>query len=128
METDLEAEIARTRQGFEDGKTVVRTPAEFASFRNRFVAKKTGALPALFKLLGAVPAPDRPRVGALLNELKIGIESSLEALGQAIEQREREAALERERIDVTLTGRRPARGSLHPTTRARLAIESIFRA
>ena len=45
----------------------------------------------------------------------------------ALEQLEDEARLASGRIDVTLPGRGEQRGSLHPVTRARLRIETIFR-
>src|SRR5262249_21308771 len=67
------------------------------------------------------------RVGALLNELKSEIESRIEEIADTISQGVRAAAAERDRADVTLPGRRPVRGSLHPTTLARLRIEQVFR-
>src|SRR5262245_31545161 len=124
---DLEAEMLRTRREFTAGADAVRTAEDAAALRVRFTGKKAGALMGLFRLLGHVPATDRPRVGALLNELKVEIESRLDEIAGRLAASVRAAALERERADVTLPGRRPARGSFHPTTLARLRIEQIFR-
>src|SRR5207244_13367875 len=68
-----------------------------------------------------------PRVGGRWTDVKREIERSLEELADAVALAERARALEAERVDVTLPGRRPARGSLHPTTRARHLIEAVFR-
>ncbi len=74
-----------------------------------------------------MPAEERPRAGALLNQLKGEIEEVVVRLEEEIAARESAAALEREAVDVTLPGRRPVGGSLHPATLTRLRIERIFR-
>jgi phenylalanyl-tRNA synthetase alpha chain len=78
------------------------------------------------RALGALPPDRRREVGLKTNEVR-------EALGAAIGERraaldvEREARLlEAERIDVTLSGRRPRPGSLHPVTITLERIVSIF--
>jgi phenylalanyl-tRNA synthetase alpha chain len=47
-------------------------------------------------------------------------------MGEEIEARERAAAIARETVDVTLPGRRPRRGHLHPITILRQQVEDIF--
>jgi len=91
------------------------------------VLGKKGALTELLKGLGKLPADERRAAGAAINEAKQRVESALEArrdeLDAALLQRE----LATGAIDVTLPGRGQAVGGLHPVTRARLRIESIFR-
>ena len=124
---DLEKEMLRTRAEFSAAADAARTAEDATALRNRFTGKKAGALTALFRLLGTVAGPDRPRAGALLNELKTEIESRIEEIAGRIADGARAAAEKRDRADVTLPGRRPVRGSLHPTTLARMRIEQIFR-
>jgi len=124
---DLEAEMQRTRREFHAAADAVRTVEQATALRNAYTGKKSGALTALFKRLGAVSGPDRPRVGALLNELKTEVEARIEEIASRMAAGTRAAGAERERADVTLPGRRPERGSLHPTTLARLRIEQVFR-
>src|SRR5262245_24806282 len=123
----LEQELARARDEFEKERRSVSSAADLAQLKSRFTGKKAGALTSLFRQLGSVPAESRPRAGALLNELKAGIESAIAALETDIASREREARLEKEAVDVTLPGRRARNGSLHPVTSTRLLIERIFR-
>jgi len=127
MSHPLEQDLERALEEFRKGRVSASTAAALSALKARFTAKKTGLLPELFRRLGSVPADDRPRVGALLNDVKQEIEGSLEELADAVALAERARALEAERVDVTLPGRRPARGSLHPTTRARHLIEAVFR-
>jgi len=124
---DLEAEMVRTRRDFAAAAAEARTAEDLAALRSRFTGKKAGALTALFKGLGSVSASDRPRAGALLNELKTEIESRIEEIASALAGSARAAASEKDRADLTLPGRRPERGSLHPTTLARLRIQRVFR-
>jgi len=124
---DLEAEMDRTRREFASAADTARTAEDSAALKNRFMGKKAGALTALFKRLGTVSGSDRARVGALLNELKAEIESRIDEIAGRIAEAARAAASARDRADVTVPGRRPVRGSLHPTTLARLRIEQVFR-
>jgi len=127
MLTDLEREIARTREAFAADAAGVSSAAELAALRGRFVGKKGGALTVLFRSLAAVGPEDRPRAGSLLNDLKSWLEGELEAIEARVSEAERARSLERGAVDVTLPGRRIARGSLHPVTLARLRMETIFR-
>jgi phenylalanyl-tRNA synthetase alpha chain len=124
---DLEEEMHRMRREFVAAADEARTAEDATSLRNRFTGKKAGALTGLFRRLGSVAGPDRARVGALLNELKTEVESRIEEIADRIAEGARAAAEQRDRADVTLPGRRPVRGSLHPTTLARLRIEQVFR-
>jgi phenylalanyl-tRNA synthetase alpha chain len=94
--------------------------------RVRWLGKK-GGLTEQLKALGALPASERPAAGARINEAKVRVQEAIEARRAQLERLEDEARLASGRIDVTLPGRGEQRGALHPVTRARLRIESIFR-
>lgn len=93
--------------------------------RVRFLGRK-GELTALMKGLGKLSADERPVIGQLVNSVRDEIEGALEAaLTQARETAKRQR-LQSERIDVTLPGRRPARGSKHPITLVIQEVSDIF--
>ncbi len=94
--------------------------------RDGFVGRRSGALSALLKSLGGLAEVDRRAAGQELNALKAVIEQALEERGQALERRARQLALERERVDATLPGRRPFVGRRHPLTVVREELEDIF--
>jgi phenylalanyl-tRNA synthetase alpha chain len=127
MTGPLEQELARARSEFEAERRSVSTAADLARLKTRFVGKKAGALTELFRGLSSVAPHERPRAGALLNELKTEIEGAIAELETTVAARERAARLEKESVDATLPGRRPQPGSLHPVTSTRLLIERIFR-
>jgi phenylalanyl-tRNA synthetase alpha chain len=94
--------------------------------RVRWLGKK-GTLTEQLKSLGALRAAERPAAGARINQAKQDLQAALEARRAQLQR----AAIERElaggRIDVTLPGRGEGPGGLHPVTRARLRIETLFR-
>ena len=94
--------------------------------RVRWLGKK-GTLTEQLKSLGALRAAERPAAGARINQAKQELQAALEARRAQLQR----AAIERElaggRIDVTLPGRGEEPGGLHPVTRARLRIETLFR-
>jgi phenylalanyl-tRNA synthetase alpha chain len=94
--------------------------------RVRWLGKK-GGLTEQLKALGALPASERPAAGARINEAKARVQEALEGRRAQLEHSADEARLASGRIDVTLPGRGEQRGALHPVTRARLRIETLFR-
>jgi len=101
-------------------------PAALESLRVRLLGRK-GELTALLKGLGELSASERPAAGAAINAAKERIEAALSAAIAEASAAKREAALAGARVDVTLPGRAPWRGALHPVTRTRRDLEAIFR-
>jgi phenylalanyl-tRNA synthetase alpha chain len=115
------------RREFESALAAAGTsPAGVEAVRVRFLGKK-GALTALLKGLGAGAEIDRKAAGQSINAAKSEFEAALDAAKSRAAARAREASLASDRIDVTLPARRPPRGSLHPVTRTRRELETIFR-
>ncbi len=102
-----------------------RTAVELEQARIRYLGRQ-GALTLLLRALGTLPAEERPLVGAAANEAKRELEALLEARLAETRKRERQETRRRERLDLTLPGRRPLRGSLHPLTLVRERIVEIF--
>jgi phenylalanyl-tRNA synthetase alpha chain len=89
-----------------------------------------GRKSALSDLLGGMGklAPDERRiVGSGANLVKRDLEQAFSNRESIVRQRELLATLERERIDVTLPGRPPAVGALHPITRTIDECVSVLR-
>ena len=93
--------------------------------RTRHTGKKSG-LAACKKLIGRVQPEERASFGQLVQEIEAAIAGALDKaeaqLGSVIEA----ARTERDSIDVTMPGRRPRPGHLHPITLMRQRIEDIF--
>ncbi len=101
------------------------TEKEVSEIRVRVLGRK-GSLTQLLKGLGALPEADRREVGRCANQIKEGLESRIEETLLRIQEQERKKALEKEKIDVTLPGRRIPFGKKHPITRTLDEIIDIF--
>ncbi|MBW1975822.1 MAG: phenylalanine--tRNA ligase subunit alpha [Deltaproteobacteria bacterium] len=90
--------------------------------RVKYLGRK-GRLTELFKQLGGLPKEKRPEIGKVLNEAREQLEK---ALGDAI-ARAKTASLEVSGdFDITIPGRRPLVGRLHPITQTARDICQIF--
>ena len=103
-----------------------RDSGALQALHDRFLGRKSGAVTALLKSLGQLPAELRKNAGAELNALKAELERRYEAAKESLQGRAKQERLERERIDVTLPGREPRLGSRHPLTSTREDLEDIF--
>ena len=102
-----------------------RNAVELDEVRVRYLGKQ-GQLTDLLKQLGELPAGDRPQAGKRINEAKQSVQQALEVRRPALESETLEVRLREERLDVTLPGRGQHIGGLHPITRARRRIETLF--
>src|SRR6185437_13881587 len=118
---ELEKIIAEAEGAIRTTKTV----AELEQVKARFLGK-AGSLTGLLKGLGKLPAEERPKAGAAINQVKVRVEALIQSQREAILGRELDAKLAAEAIDVTLPGRRQAPGSLHPIARVQEQVERLF--
>ena len=93
--------------------------------RVQYLGKK-GELTQVMKTLGNIPAEERPKVGAMVNEAKEQVQGVLNARKTEMEAAALNAKLAAERVDVTLPGRGQVSGGLHPVTRTMERIEEFF--
>ena len=87
---------------------------------------KKGELTQVMKTLGNLPAEERPKVGALINEAKDQVQTALNMRKESLEGAALGARLAAEQIDVTLPGRGQNSGGLHPVTRTLERVEQFF--
>ncbi len=90
------------------------------------VLGKKGRLTAVLRGIGALPPDDRPRIGAVANQVRTTIEAAIAQRSDDLGNTELEARLRAEAIDVTTPGRPFRRGSLHPSIAAMDEIARIF--
>src|SRR4051812_8704482 len=79
-------------------------PVELEQVKARYLGK-SGALTALQKTLGSVPAAERPAMGVKFNAAKVQLETALSARRESLQRRKLEAQLAQEALDVSLPGR-----------------------
>jgi phenylalanyl-tRNA synthetase alpha chain len=96
-----------------------------AELRTRHLGKKS-ALASSKKSIGRVAPEERAHFGQLVQSREAEIVSAIEQAETNLKEHIQTARAQRESIDVTLPGRRPRRGHLHPITLLRERLEDIF--
>lgn len=85
---------------------------------------RKGRITALLRGVRELPDDQRPQAGAAANQLKAALQAAHDARLTALAAAGGEPG---EAIDVTLPGRRPPQGTLHPITITRRLMERTFR-
>lgn len=99
--------------------------AELENVRVKYLGKK-GSLTAILRGMGSLSSEERPIVGKLANEVRAGIEELIDAANEELVQREKNEKLKNEVIDISMPGRKKARGAKHPLTLVIDEIREIF--
>jgi phenylalanyl-tRNA synthetase alpha chain len=102
-----------------------RSTSELEQLRVR-VLGRSGQLTALLRSLSSIPAAERPRVGEQANRAKAELEAAIAARLEALKSEEHRRTLAVDRPDLTLPGRRPQPGPVHPITRVTEEIIEVF--
>lgn len=101
------------------------TSAELASLDREYLGSK-GALTTLMRQLGSLSTDERPEAGRESNRVKQDISSRLSERRDALQASELEQRLESDRIDITLPGRKPNIGVVHPVFQMIEELSDIF--
>ena len=106
-------------------KTAEAELRAIADLRTRHSGKKS-AIAACKKLIGRVAPEERAAFGQVVQQTEAQITQALDTAEEKLKSMIDAARATRERIDVTIPGRRPRPGHLHPITLMRQRIEDIF--
>ncbi len=93
----------------------IKNPTELAEWKSAYLGKQ-GAFTRLSKGLGALSADQRPLAGQKFNQARQQLEQALALAEQQLKHATQMDELEADQIDVTLPGRAPSIGRLHPST------------
>lgn len=121
----MKEELEKIREECRASLALAKTEPEISEIRVRVLGRK-GSLTQLLKRLGALPEAERREIGRRANEIKEDLEARVEEDLRRIQEQERTESLEREKIDVTLPGRRMVLGRRHPLTQTLDEIIHIF--
>ncbi|MEG6617056.1 phenylalanine--tRNA ligase subunit alpha [Peptococcaceae bacterium 1198_IL3148] len=121
MEEKLKSLAAEAKQELAQATTL----NELSNLRVKYLGKK-GELTSVLRGMGALSAEERPKVGALANEIRSELEVLIAERNNALKEAEKEQRLAQEVIDVTLPGKPMLSGNKHPLTKVQEEIETIF--
>ncbi len=110
----MEHDLTRLKEEATSVLKGINTEADLEKFRIQFLGRK-GEFSSILRKLGSVPSEQRPRLGQLANSVKSEIEMLFKQVQQNLSDTQGEQHSETA-VDLSLPGRRPASGKLHPVT------------
>lgn len=93
--------------------------------RVKYLGKK-GELTTILRGMGSLTPEERPVVGKLVNEAKSEVEEKLESAIKSIKEKEKNAKLASEIIDISLPGKKNIIGKRHPLDLTLERMKEIF--
>ncbi|MBM4021337.1 MAG: phenylalanine--tRNA ligase subunit alpha [Planctomycetes bacterium] len=117
------AELERLRHDAAEALAAATNAAAVEAARVEFAGARSGRLKAAQKLLGAVPAADKPAAGRDFNDTKASVAALLETAQERFARVEDQAD---DAIDVTLPGEAVTLGRFHPITQTIRQIQEIM--
>ena len=93
--------------------------------RVKYLGKK-GPMTEILRGMGKLPAEERPKIGQIVNEIKAELEGKINEATAVLEKKALADKLANEQVDITLPGRKPKTGHLHPVTLTMREIKKIF--
>lgn len=93
--------------------------------RVKYLGKK-GSLTSMLRGLGSLKSELRPKMGQIVNEVRSQLETALNEKNSELKAAELTARLAKEKIDISLPGRKNPRGHLHPLSLTLNRIKDIF--
>lgn len=121
----IQDKLQQLKKTFEEGLPALATMDELLQFKAKFVGK-SGGLSEVLKGLKDATAEERPKIGALANQLRDFFEQALSERIRQLEEKEIAKKLQSEKIDVTLPGRKKHMGAVHPLVQTQDRIIDIF--
>ncbi|RKQ61585.1 phenylalanyl-tRNA synthetase alpha subunit [Thermovibrio guaymasensis] len=117
--------IDKLKEEFTDKLKNVSNLEELEQLRVEYIGRK-GKVTELLKKIPSLPPEERKEFGKACNQLKREIETLIKEKGKELKEKGKAEKLRKERIDITLPGRKRGLGALHPVTRTLKEIVRIF--
>ena len=109
----MKEELEQIRSAAKEKLNSALSQKEIDELRVKFLGKK-GELTAILKQMGGLSPEERPIIGQLANDVRRDIEQTLETALSSVKQKQQELKLKAEKLDVTMPGKKPEKGGLHP--------------
>ncbi|MEA5497159.1 phenylalanine--tRNA ligase subunit alpha [Limnoraphis robusta] len=113
MTTEIDAQLQELRQNAQSEITACQSLDQLEQLRINYFGKK-GQLSQVLGAMGKLDPSERPRIGAITNEVKQAIQTDLDDKRTALQAAQLEARLKSESLDVTMPGIYRPQGQIHP--------------
>ncbi len=115
---EIVREAERLSEQAEDSRALYEVKMSFLG--------RTGKVTSLMKRMKEIAQELRPAFGKEVNALRERLEALFAAREERVKERELARRLAREKVDVTMPGRRSRTGALHPVTKVKEELIDIF--
>ena len=122
---NLEAQLEALRSEAQQAIATASTLDQLEQLRVNYLGKK-GQMSGLLRGLGQLSAEDKPRIGAIVNEVKEALQTALERQRTTLQAAQIEALLADETLDVTTPGVYRPLGRVHPLNSTTDRVLDIF--
>ncbi|XHX79588.1 MAG: phenylalanine--tRNA ligase subunit alpha [Stenomitos frigidus ULC029] len=122
---ELAAQLESIRQEAQQALMATDSLDQLEQLRVKYLGKK-GPIPQVLGGMGKLDAADRPRIGALANEVKETIQTELDRRRLALQAIQIQAQLETETLDITMAGVYRPQGRIHPINGMMDRVTDIF--
>lgn len=109
----IESQLQGLNQNATGAIAAVENLEQLEQLRVNYLGKK-GELSQILRAMGKLDPGDRPRIGALANEVKEALQTQLDNRRQALQTAQIQAQLAAETLDVTMPGVYRPQGRIHP--------------
>lgn len=121
----MKEKLNQIKETVEKHLSAAKTPENLEEIRIKYLGKK-GELTSVLKGMGKLSPEERPVIGALANEIRDFLSSELDTKKEELEKALQNLKLKKEVIDVTIPGKAPEIGKLHPLTTVMNELKDIF--
>ncbi len=121
----MQQEIINLQTQATEELVAIKSSSELEEFRIRFLGRK-GQFSTIMKGLGKVSKEEKPLLGQMANSAKKEIEALYGDKQKTLSTAHNTSSLLDASIDLTLPGRKPETGKLHPVTQIMNEVCSIF--
>lgn len=121
----MKEKLNQIKETVEKHLNAAKTPENLEEIRIKYLGKK-GELTSVLKGMGKLSPEERPVIGALANEIRDFLSSELDTKKEELEKALQNLKLKKEVIDVTMPGKTPEIGKLHPLTTVMNELKDIF--
>lgn len=121
----MKNQLEEIRRISEEKLAQVKDIKGLEEYRVSLLGKK-GMLTQVLRGMGELSSEERPIIGKLANEVRVEVENKIENQKQILKKKDQNIRLQKEKIDITLPGKKKEIGCLHPLTQVLDEIKEIF--
>ena len=112
-EIDLFSQLETFGQESLSALAAISDEAGLAQWRTARLGKAS-VVQQVFSRMKEASKEDRPKLGQAANKVRVALEEAYEARAEELRQQALQASLANDTLDITLPGRRPRQGRMHP--------------